>query len=70
MTTTSAVKGLFTTPKLQEKQLIEWPLHVMDNMGAYDVIIGRDVMSFLGIDKRARGTTVQWALDCDRLWFP
>ena len=39
-----------TIPELQEKKLIEWPLHVVKDMGAYDMILGCDVMSFLGID--------------------
>ena len=60
MTTTSTVKGLFTIPELQEKQLIEWPLHVVDDMGAYDMIIGRDVMSFLGIDILFSEKVVTW----------
>ena len=41
------VKGLFTMPELQEKQLIEWPIHVVKDLGAYDMIIGRDVLTFL-----------------------
>jgi Aspartyl protease len=31
--TSSKVKGQFTIPKLQDKKLIEWNLHVADNMG-------------------------------------
>ena len=34
LTTSSKVKAQFTMPELQEKQLIEWPLHVAKNMGA------------------------------------
>ena len=60
MTTSTTVKGLFTIPELQEKQLIEWPLHVVEDMGAYDMIIGRDVMSFLGIDIRFSDRVVTW----------
>ena len=50
MCTSSMVNGVFTVPELQEKKLFEWPLHVVKDMGAYDMILGRDVMSFLGID--------------------
>jgi hypothetical protein len=38
--TNSRVKGQFAIPELQDKKLIEWDLHVAENMGAYDMIIG------------------------------
>jgi gag-polyprotein putative aspartyl protease len=50
--TSSRVKGQFTIPELQDKKLIEWNLHVAENMGAYDMIIGQDILSFLKIDIR------------------
>jgi hypothetical protein len=40
MKTLSRVKAQFTIPKLQEKKLLEWNLHVAENMGVYDMIIG------------------------------
>jgi hypothetical protein len=40
MKTLSRVKAQFTIPELQEKKLFEWNLHVAENMGAYDMIIG------------------------------
>jgi Aspartyl protease len=46
------VKGQFTIPEPQDKKLIEWNLHLAENMGAYDMIIGRDILSFLKIDIR------------------
>ena len=60
MKTHSKVKAQFTIPELQEKKLIEWKLHVADNMGAYDMIIGRDIMSFLGINIQFSDRTVHW----------
>ena len=60
MTTQSKVKVQFTLPELQENKLIEWNVHVVDNMGAYDMIIGRDIMSFLGIDIRFSDQVVTW----------
>ena len=58
--TRDKVKAQFTIPELQEKKLIEWNIHVAQNMGAYDMIIGRDVLSFLGIDIRFSDQTVEW----------
>jgi Aspartyl protease len=45
--TNSRVMGQFTIPELQDKKLIKWDLHVVENMGAYDMIIGRDIHSCL-----------------------
>ena len=50
MKTRSKVRAQFTMPELQEKKMVEWSFHVADSMGACDVIIGRDIMSFLGTD--------------------
>jgi len=47
-------------PELQEKQLIEWPIHVVKDLGAHDMIIGRDVLTFLGIDILFSRKTVEW----------
>jgi hypothetical protein len=58
--TNSKVKAQFTIPELQEKKLIEWDLHVAPDMGAYDMIIGRDMLSFLGIDIRFSDQKVTW----------
>ena len=60
LTTTSEVKAQFTMPELQEKQLVEWSLHVTKNMGAYDMIIGRDILEFLGIDILFSEKVVTW----------
>ena len=47
-------------PELCDDQVIEWPLHVADNMGAYDMIIGRDLLSFMGIDIQFSNRTVNY----------
>ena len=60
LVTDKRVKAQFTIPELQDKKLIEWNLHVADNMGAYDMIIGRDILSFLGIDIKFSNHTVTW----------
>ena len=60
MKTRSKVKAQFTMPELQEKKMVEWSFHVTDNMGAYDMIIGRDIMSFLGIDIKFSDQVITW----------
>ena len=57
----SKVKSQFTIPELQEKKLIKWNLHVAEDMGAYDIIIGRDILSFfLEINIQFSDQTVAW----------
>ncbi len=60
MTTKKKVKAHFTLPELQDSSLIEWDLHVTDNLGAYDMIIGRDMLEFLKIDIKFSTQTVEW----------
>ena len=58
--THSKTKAQFTIPELQDKKLIEWTFHVTKDMGAYDMIIGRDIMSFLGIDIQFSTQEIVW----------
>jgi hypothetical protein len=58
--TSSKVKGQFTIPELQDKKLIEWILHVAENMGAYDMIIGQDILLFLKINICFSNQVVIW----------
>ena len=60
MTTDQTVKCQFTIPELQEKKLIEWDLHITESLGTHDMIIGRDLMDFLGIDVRFSTRTIEW----------
>ena len=39
---------------------IEWDFHVTKSMGAYDMIIGRDMLEDLGIDIRFSDKTIEW----------
>ena len=50
MTTRDKTKLQFTMPELHDKRLIEWNCHVVEEMGDYDMIIGRDLLEFLQID--------------------
>ena len=60
MQTQAKVKAQFTLPELQSKRLIEWRFHVTKDMGAYDMIIGRDILSFLGVDISFSNQVVTW----------
>jgi gag-polyprotein putative aspartyl protease len=70
MKTLSQVKAQFTIPELQEKKLLEWNLHVAENMGAYDMIIGQDIMNFLGINIQFSDLTVHWEHATSMLFKP
>ncbi len=58
--TTSTCKTQFTIPELHDNRMIEWDFHVTKSMGAYDMIIGREMMEDLGIDIRFSDHTIQW----------
>ena len=60
MTTNQKVKAQFTIPELHDDRLIEWNMHVTKSIGAYDMIIGRDILEFLKIDIRFSDNTVVW----------
>ena len=53
-------KGMFTLPELHDDKIVEWDWHVTSDLGAYDAIMGRDLMEFLGIDIRFSTQTVEW----------
>ena len=48
--TQQKVKAQFTSPELQDRRLIEWNPHTAEDMGAHDMIIGQDTLSFLKMD--------------------
>ncbi len=60
MCTSSRVKAEFTLPKLNNTTLIKWDLHVTKDLGAYDMIIGQDMLEFLQIDLKFSDQTVEW----------
>ncbi len=49
MRTTQKVRARFTLPEFHDNRLLEWDVHVAKDLGAYDMIIGRDVLADLGI---------------------
>jgi hypothetical protein len=60
MQTTVKCKAQFTVPELHDNQLIEWDLHVTKTLGAYDMIIGRDILTDIGIDIQFSNNTIEW----------
>ena len=61
VTTGKIVTTQFTIPELQDDKLIEWDCHVIPGLGLnYDMIIGRDLLEFAGIDIKFSSQTVEW----------
>ena len=61
MKTYKAVKARFTLPELHDNRLINWnKVHVAKSLGAYDMIIGRDLLTDLGIDIRFSDSMCAW----------
>ena len=60
LTTSQRTKAQFTLPELHDDKLIEWNVHVTKDLGNYDMIIGRDILSFLQIDLRFSTKEVEW----------
>ena len=57
---TEKVKTHLTLPEFHDDRLIEWEFHLADNLGIYDMIIGRDMMEELGIDVHFSKSEVEW----------
>ena len=60
VTTNTSVKSELRLPELQSDTVIEWTFHVTPSLGAYDMIIGRDLLEFLGIDIHFSNHTIMW----------
>ena len=58
--TKGTVQTNFYFPEFHDGKLIEWKMHVSENMGAYDMIIGRDLLEDLGIDLKFSTSMVEW----------
>jgi predicted aspartyl protease len=50
----------FVMPEFFRDKVIERDLHVSPNLGAYDMIIGRDVLSALGFKFDFATMTIEW----------
>jgi len=60
MTTNQRVKVQFTIPELQDDKLIEWNVHVKEDLNSFDMILGRDILQFLGIDILFSQERIEW----------
>jgi gag-polyprotein putative aspartyl protease len=58
--TTAMCRSQFSMPELHDNRVIEWEFHVTKTMGAYDMILGRDLLTDLGIDVKCSNMTVSW----------
>ena len=58
--TAMTVKVEFSLPEFHEDTSIEWKLHLAPKLGEYDMIIGRDVLSEVGIDIHFSTHTCTW----------
>ena len=53
-------KAHFSLPEFFEDRLIEWSVHLTDKLGHYDMIIGRDLLTELGVDINFSTSTCSW----------
>ena len=60
LNTNKVVKAEFTMPEFHENKLLQWELYVAPDLGAYDMIIGRDLLKFLQIDILFSKERVLW----------
>ena len=58
--TNETAKVDFTLPELHEERLVTWKCHVTNGPMNYNMIIGRDLLSELGIDILFSNNTVIW----------
>ena len=50
----------FSLPEFHEDTLIEWKVHLAPKLGDYDMVIGRDVLSEVGIGIHFSTHTCTW----------
>jgi len=60
MNTTARVRCQFSLPEFHRDRVLEWKLHVTQDLGAYDMILGRDVLSGLGIKIDFANNLMEW----------
>jgi hypothetical protein len=59
-TSQGLVQLQFSMPELHHDRLIEWSFHICENLGAYDIIIGRDLMQELPINLHFDTMEIEW----------
>ena len=60
MKTTARCRCKFSLPEFHRDRVIEWKLHVTPDLGAYDMILGRDLLVGLGIVIDFGNNTLEW----------
>ena len=50
----------FTSPELHDDRLIEWDFQITKKLGVDDVIIGRGLLEFLGMDIHFSDNVIAW----------
>ena len=58
--TSTKCQSTFMIPEFHNDRVIEWDLHVTQTLGAYDMIIGRDILSDLGFKFDFTTMSVEW----------
>ena len=53
-------QSTFSLPEFFEDRLIEWNVHLTEKLGHYDMIIGRDLLTELGVDINFSTSTCSW----------
>ena len=67
LTTTQKCRATFIMPEFHRDRIIEWDFSIApNNLGAYDMIIGRDILQGLGIKFDFTDLTIEW----DRVVIP
>ena len=60
LTTSKIIKAKVIFSELQPDKVIKWDQHIAKTLGSYDMIIGQDILQFLGIDIKFSTMTVEW----------
>ena len=60
LSTTHRAQCTFLIPEFHTDRIIEWDLHMSSSLGAYDMIIGRDILKDLGFKFDFQTDSVEW----------
>ena len=59
LNTSTKCQSTFMIPEFHDDRVIQWDLHVTKTLGAYDMIIGRDILTDLGFKFDFTSQTVE-----------
>ena len=60
VSTRGTAKVEFSLPEFHEDKLLEWNVHLTPKLGNYDMIVGRDLLTEIGIDIHFSTHTCTW----------